>query len=45
MRVLREHFRADPATLSEDQFRDYILHVKTRKQWKPQCVATTKTDS
>jgi site-specific recombinase XerD len=41
MRVLHEHFRADPATLGEDQFRDYILYVKTRKQWKPQTIRQT----
>ena len=41
MRVLHEHFRADPATLGEDQFRDYILHVKTRKGWKPNTIRQT----
>ena len=41
MRVLHEHFRSDPATLGEDQFRDYILYVKTRKQWKPQTIRQT----
>ena len=41
MRVLHEYFRSDPATLWEDQFRDYILHVKTRKHWKPQTIRQT----
>ncbi len=41
MRVLHEHFHADPATPGEDQFRDYMLHVKTRKQWKPQTIRQT----
>ena len=41
MRVLHEHFRVDPATLGEDQFRDYILHVKTRKAWKPKTIRQT----
>ena len=41
MRVLHEHFVADPATLGEDQFRDYILHVKTRKGWKPNTIRQT----
>jgi len=41
MRVLHEHFHADPVTLGEDQFRDYILHVKTRKHWKPQTIRQT----
>lgn len=41
MRLLHEHFRADPATLGEDQFRDYILHVKTRKAWRPKTIRQT----
>ncbi|MFZ4778635.1 MAG: tyrosine-type recombinase/integrase [Terrimicrobiaceae bacterium] len=41
MRVLHEHFRSDPATLGEDQFRDYILHIKTRRGWKPSTIRQT----
>jgi len=41
MRLLHEHFGADPATLGEDQFRDYILHVKTRKAWRPKTIRQT----
>jgi len=41
MRLLHEHFRRDPATLGEDQFRDYILYVKTRKAWKPKTIRQT----
>jgi len=41
MRLIHEHFAADPATLGEEQFRDYILHVKTRKAWKPQTIRQT----
>lgn len=41
MRVLHEHFGSDPAGLAEDQFRDYILHVKTRKHWKPSTIRQT----
>ncbi len=41
MRLLHEHFQADPATLGEDQFRDYILHVKTRKAWRPKTIRQT----
>jgi site-specific recombinase XerD len=41
MRLLHEHYRTDPATLGEDQFRDYILHVKTRKAWKPKTIRQT----
>ena len=38
MRLLHEHYRVDPATLGEEEFRDYILHVKTRKAWKPKTI-------
>jgi len=38
MRLIADHFGCDPATLSEDQLRDYILHVKTRKHWKPKTI-------
>ena len=41
MRLLHEFFGCDPAALTEDQLRDYILHVKTRKQWKPKTVRQT----
>lgn len=41
MRLVHEHFGVDPARLSEDQFRDYILHVKTRKAWKPKTIRQT----
>lgn len=41
MRLVHEHFQADPATLGEDQLRDYILHVKTRKAWKPKTIRQT----
>jgi site-specific recombinase XerD len=41
MRLVHEHFGVDPATLGEDQFRDYILHVKTRKAWRPKTIRQT----
>lgn len=41
MRLLHEHYKSDPASLGEDQFRDYILHVKTRKHWKPKTIRQT----
>jgi len=41
MRLLHEHFRKDPATLGEDQFRDYILYIKTLKAWKPKTIRQT----
>ena len=41
MRLIHEHFGVDPSTLGEDQFRDYILHVKTRKAWKPKTIRQT----
>lgn len=41
MRLVHEHYGVDPATLGEDQLRDYILHVKTRKAWRPKTVRQT----
>lgn len=38
VRLIADHFQCDPATITEDQLRDYILHVKTRKQWKPKTI-------
>jgi site-specific recombinase XerD len=36
LRLLCEHFgSADPAPLTEDQLRAYLLHVKTVRLWKP----------
>jgi hypothetical protein len=41
MRLLHEHFQSDPALLTEEQLRDYILHVRTRKHWKPKTIRQT----
>ena len=41
MRLLHEHYGMDPATLGEEDFRDYILFVKTRKAWKPKTIRQT----
>jgi site-specific recombinase XerD len=38
LRLLSDHFHCDPATLSESQVRDYFLHVKTMKHWKPKTI-------
>jgi integrase/recombinase XerD len=38
MRLVHEHCRADPATITEAGFRDYVLHVKTVKGWKPKTI-------
>lgn len=38
LRLLADHFGVDPATLGEEQLRNYLLHVKTRKLWKPKTV-------
>lgn len=38
MRLLHEFCRRDPAILTEEHLRDYILHVKTRKHWKPKTI-------
>jgi hypothetical protein len=41
MRVLHEHFQCDPATLQETHLRDYLLHVKLHKHWKPKTIRQT----
>ena len=38
LRLIMDHFNCDPASLSEAQLRDYFLHVKTVKQWRPKTV-------
>jgi len=38
LRLLSDHSHTDPATLSESQVRDYFLHVKTLKHWKPKTI-------
>ena len=44
MRLLHENFGCDPAAITEDQLRDCILHVKTRKLWKPKTVRQTAAE-
>lgn len=41
MRLIHEHVGCDPALICEDQLRDYILHVKTVKQWRPKTIRQT----
>ena len=41
MRLIHEHCKCDPALVTQDQFRDYILHVKTVKGWKPKTIRQT----
>ena len=31
----------DPATITEARFRDYVLHVKTVRNWKPKTIRQT----
>jgi integrase len=38
MRLVHEFCQADPATITEARFRDYVLHVKTVKNWKPKTI-------
>ena len=38
MRLVHEFCMADPATITEAQYRDYLLHVKTVKHWKPKTI-------
>jgi len=38
MRLLHEFCACDPETITHAQLRDYILHVKTKKHWKPKTI-------
>jgi integrase len=38
MRLVHEFCQADPAAITEAMLRDYILHVKTVKRWKPKTI-------
>jgi len=41
LRLIHEYCQCDPALISEEQLRDYILHVKTDKGWKPKTIRQT----
>lgn len=41
LRLVQEHFACDPASLTEAQITDYLLHVKLVKGWKPKTVRQT----
>ena len=41
MRLVHDHIGCDPAAVSEEQFRDYILYVKTVKKWRPKTIRQT----
>lgn len=38
IRLLHEFCTSDPATLTEEHLRDYILYVKTKKLWKSKTI-------
>jgi integrase/recombinase XerD len=38
MRLIHQHLKCDPATLTEEQLRDYFLFIKLKKQWKPKSI-------
>jgi integrase/recombinase XerD len=38
VRLLHEHQRRDPASLTEAQLRDYFLFVKLKKHWQPKTI-------
>jgi integrase len=45
MRLLHQYFECDPASLIEQQVRDYFLYVKIDKQWKPKTIRQTVASS
>lgn len=38
VRLIHEHGRCDPATLTQAQLRDYFLFVKLKKHWQPKSI-------
>lgn len=38
LRLIREYFACDPATITEGQLRDYFLFVKLKKHWQPKTI-------
>lgn len=38
MRLLHVHLGCDPVSITEKQFREYLLFVKLKKQWKPKTI-------
>ena len=38
MRLVHDFCQTDPEKITEQQFRDYILFVKTKKLWKPKTI-------
>ena len=41
MRLIHEHCGFDPELITQEQLRDYILHVKTVKGWRPRTIRQT----
>lgn len=41
IRLIHEHCGCDPVEITETRFRDYILHVKTVKGWRPKTIRRT----
>lgn len=38
LRLIHQHFRCDPVTLTEAQAREYFLFVKLKKHWTPKSI-------
>lgn len=42
VRLIHQHFSADPSLLTENQLRDYFLFIKLKKNWKPKSIRLAK---
>ncbi len=38
LRLIQEHLRCDPASITEARLRDYFLFVKLKKRWQPKSI-------
>ena len=45
MRLVHQWAQCDPASIGEEQLRDYFLHIKTVKEWKPKTIRQTVASS
>jgi integrase len=41
LRLIMDHFQRDPASLSETDLADYLIHVRMQKGWQPKTIRQT----
>lgn len=41
VRLVADEYQCDPSTLTESQIRDFFLHIKTERKWKPKSMRSS----